>query len=259
MSRGKKGLSATVIKALSVLDHLGHARTPVSAAEIGRHLGIPRATAYRLASTLVAAGYATVHGDSPERFGLGLRTLELAGGFLDGLELRRLASPIMQELRDISNETVHVVVVDEGQVVYVAKEESDRPVRMYSALGRRGYMHSTAVGKAILAFLPDRHVADIIDAHGLPALTPNTITDIVELHKELDRVRKLGYAIDDIENEESIRCVGAPIFDYAGNPVAAMSVSGPAFRLTRQQIQELVGPLTSATAEVSRQLGYSGG
>ena len=128
---------------------------------------------------------------------------------------------------------------------------------MYSALGRRGFMHSTSVGKAILAFLPDSQVAGIIDAHGLRALTPNTITDRGELQKELNRVRKLGYAIDDIENEESIRCVGAPIFDHTGNPVAAMSLSGPAFRLTRQRIQELVEPLTSAADEISRRLGHS--
>jgi IclR family KDG regulon transcriptional repressor len=257
MSSNNAALSLTVIKALSILDHLGHASGPLSAMEISRQLGIPRATVHRLASTLVVAGYAKVDGDSPERFSLGLRTLELAGGFLGGLELRQVASPILSQLRDLSNETIHMVIVDEGQVVYVAKEDSHHPVRMHSALGRRGFMHSSAVGKAVLAFLPESEVEAIIDAHGLPALTPNTITDRGELWKELDRVRKLGYAIDDIENEESIRCVGAPIFDYTGTPIAAISISGPAFRLSRQRIQELVEPLTSAAQDISRRLGHS--
>jgi len=127
------------------------------------------------------------------------------------------------------------------------------------ALGRSGFMHSAAVGKAMLAFLCDSEVEGIIDAHGLPALVLDTIIDKGQPRKELERVRKLGYAIDAIENEESIRRAGAPILDHTGNPVAAMSISGPAFRLTRQRIQELVEPLTSAAEEISRRLGHSRG
>jgi IclR family acetate operon transcriptional repressor len=114
------------------------------------------------------------------------------------------------------------------------------------------------VGKAILAFLPQQVVTSIVEQHGLPALTPRTITDVAALQRELARIRKQGYAIDDVENEEGIRCVGAPIFDYRGRPVAALSLSGPAFRLTRERAEGLSGAVRRAARSVSQQLGYPG-
>jgi DNA-binding IclR family transcriptional regulator len=134
--------------------------------------------------------------------------------------------------------------------------ECSQAVRMHSAIGRRASAHSTAVGKAMLAFMSQKEVENIIEEHGLPVCTPNTITDKEALLRELERVRQQGYAVDDIENEDGIRCVGAPIFDHQGKPVAALSVSGPAFRLSMERVKELTGAVTSTALEISRQLGY---
>jgi len=252
------GLTLTVKKAMDILDCLGEAKAPLSASEIGRSLGISRSTAYRLLTTLSTGGYVTQEPASPEKYRLGYKILELAGSLLDKIELRNQALPFLRELRDLANETVHLVVMEQGQVAYVDKQECSQAVRMYSSIGRLGFMHCTAVGKAMAAFMPREAVRGIIEQHGLPALTPNTITDVALLGQELDRVRAQGYAIDDVENEEGIRCVGAPIFDHRGQPVAALSLSGPAFRMTHGRAEELSEAVRMTASKISQQLGYLG-
>jgi DNA-binding IclR family transcriptional regulator len=166
--------------------------------------------------------------------------------------------PFLTELRDIAQETVHLVVLDQGQVAYIDKVECSKAVRMHSAVGRRGYMHCTAVGKAILAHMPVTDVHQILADHGLPSCTPNTITDSHSLHDELVRVRRMGYAVDDVENEEGIRCLGAPIFDHLGRPLSALSVSGPAYRMSMERVRELADVVIATASKISRQLGYPG-
>jgi DNA-binding IclR family transcriptional regulator len=171
--------------------------------------------------------------------------------------LRLQARPFLIELRDFAQETVHLVVMDQGHVAYVDKVECSKAVRMHSAVGDRALVHCTAVGKAMLAFMPQEDVERILDDHGLPARTPQTITDRGRLREELKKVRRLGYAVDDIENEEGIRCLGAPIFDHQGRPAAALSVSGPAYRLSMERTLELAEGVMETAFMVSQQLGYS--
>jgi DNA-binding IclR family transcriptional regulator len=258
VGKQNQGLSLTVTKAMDILDCLGQAREPLAASEIGRRLGIPRSTAYRLLATLAAGRYVAQDVESPEKFRLGFKIVELAGSLLDTIELRQEAAPFLRELRDLANETVHLVVMERGQVAYVDKLECLQAVRMHSSIGRQGFAHSTAVGKAMIAFLPEDAVASIVAEHGLPALTANTITDLGALAEELDQVRRQGYAIDDLENEEGIRCVGAPIFDHTDKPVAAVSVSGPAYRMTLERTGELSVVVRRKAGEISRRLGHQG-
>lgn len=256
MAQPSSGLTLTVKKAMDILDCLGQSDNPLSASEVGRRLGISRSTAYRLLATLNAGGYVAQDSVNPEKYRLGFKILELANSLLDKIELRQLAPPYLKELRDLANETVHLVVMDRGQVAYVDKVECQQAVRMYSTIGRRGYAHSTAIGKAMMAFMLEGAVAEIIEQHGLPAFTPNTITDQESLLQELARIREQGYAVDDVENEEGIRCVGAPILDYQGRPVAAISISGPAFRVTAERARVLSRAVKATAAKISRQLGY---
>ena len=258
MTEHEPGLTLTVKKAMDILDCLGEAAGPLSAREIGRKLGLARSTVYRLLTTLATGGYVGQDPESPEKYRLGFKITELASSLLDSIQLRRQALPFLTELRDVAQETVHLVVMDQGQVTYIDKVECSKAVRMHSAIGRRGFAHSTAVGKAMLAFMPDEQVERIIGEHGLPAHTPNTITEREAFAEELKRVRRQGYAMDNIENEEGIRCVGAPVFDHQGRPVAALSVSGPAFRLSMERALELAGVVISTASSISRQLGYSG-
>jgi IclR family KDG regulon transcriptional repressor len=256
MEQEEKGLTLTVMKAMDVLDCLGEAQCSMSATEIGRELGMSRSTVYRLLATLTTGGYVTRDGVRAEKYRLGFKVLELASRLLDGVELRQQARPFLCELRDLANEAVHLVVMADGQVSYIEKVECSQSVRMHSTIGRRGFAHCTALGKAMLAFMPADRVEGILEEHGLPARTPNTITDRRALWREMERIREQGYAIDDIENEEGIRCVGAPILDYQGQPVAALSISGPAFRMTLERIQELSASVKATALKISRQLGY---
>lgn len=251
-------MTLTVKKAMDILDCLAAEAVPLSAIELSRKLGISRSTAYRLLTTLSTGGYVTQDVASPEKYRLGYKILELASNLLNSIELRQQALPILKELRDFANETLHLVVIERGQVVYIDKLECSQAVRMHSSIGRLGFVHSTAVGKAMAAFMPKDTLASIIELHGLPALTPNTITDEASLLQELDKVREQGYAIDDVENEEGIRCVGAPVFGYEGEPVAALSLSGPAFRMTSERVEELSEAVRMTAARISRELGYLG-
>lgn len=248
----------TVKKAMDILDCLGSAGNRVTCGEISERLEMPRSTTYRLLSTLAACGYVVAeHDDHGTEYRLGFKILELASRLLDGMELRHRALPLLKRLRDVSEETVHLVVEDRGEVTYIEKVDSLKTVRMHSAVGRRGFMHSTAVGKAILAYRLDE-VDAVIGENGLPALTENTITDREGLLEELKTVRSLGYAVDDGENEDGIRCIAAPIFNHQGRVVAALSASGPAFRLSLDRLRELSGVVKSTGVEISRQLGYVG-
>jgi IclR family acetate operon transcriptional repressor len=253
-----KALTLTVKKAMDILDCLADARQAVSCSEIGRRLDMPRSTAYRLLSTLAIGGYVVADSDGfGKRYRLGFKILELASRLLDGMELRRQALPFLRQLRDATEETVHLVVADGVQVTYIEKVDSHKTVRMHSAVGRQGYMHCTAVGKAILAYRRD-DVDKAIEENGLPALTSNTITNKEALLEELATVREQGYAVDDVENEEGIRCVGAPIFDHRGEVIAALSVSAPSFRFSMDRVRELSGVVKGTGLQISRQLGYRG-
>ncbi|MBC8262537.1 MAG: IclR family transcriptional regulator, partial [Anaerolineales bacterium] len=253
MAQRETGLTLTVKKAMDILDCLGETGVPLSASEISRKLGMSRSTVYRLLTTLATGGYVGQDPANPEKYRLGFKIPELASSLLGSIQLRQQALPFLQELKDIANETVHLVVMDRGKVTYIDKVECSQAVRMHSAIGRRGFAHCTAVGKAMLAFMSKTEVENVIKEHGLPVCTPNTITEKETLLEELERVRLQGYAVDDIENEEGIRCVGAPIFDHQGRPVAALSMSGPAFRLSMERVKELTGAVISTASKISRQ------
>jgi DNA-binding IclR family transcriptional regulator len=256
LAGSNSGLTLTVKKAMDIVDCLAAEGAPLSAVELSRKLGLSRSTAYRLLTTLRAGGYVTQDLASPEKYRLGYKILALAGTLLDNIELRQQALPLLEELRDFANETVHLVILERGQVVYIDKLECSQAVRMHSSIGRLGFMHSTAVGKAMAAFMPRETVTRILDQHGMPAPTSNTITDRAAFEQELDRVRAQGYALDNVENEEGIRCVAAPILSFGGKPVAAFSLSGPAFRMTLERAEALSEAVRLTAARISRQLGY---
>jgi DNA-binding IclR family transcriptional regulator len=141
-------------------------------------------------------------------------------------------------------------------MVYLDKVEPVRSIRMATSVGRRNPAYCTAVGKAILAYLPEAQWEAIVRARGLKAMTPNTITSFAELRRELVAIRERGYAIDNEEIEEGVRCVGCVVRDFSGVAVAAISVSAPAFRLTREKIKRISRLVTSAAEGLSAELGF---
>lgn len=246
--------STTVAKAFAILDVLAsNGDSGTSLKEVSSHLGTSKSTAHRYLTTLEKL--AVVERDEKDHFRLGLKLIELAGAFLSDHNLRNVSEPFLNEVAAQTQETVHLAVPSINEVVYIAKVDSPHSIRMASRIGARMPICCTSLGKAILAHYSFDRVEEII-REGMPARTPYTITSPQALHAELERVRAQGFAIDDQENEVGVRCVGAPIFDYTTKAIGAISVSGPANRLTKERSLEL-GPLVrDAALEVSRRMGY---
>lgn len=250
------GIIQSVDRALIILDLLQQSEKPLGPTEIGAAIGIHRSSAYRILTTLARKGYVQ---QDPRTDGyiLGLKLVELGTTVLERLELRELARPELRKLMESTQEVAHLVVLQDGKAVYIEKIEHPGPIKMASRIGARNPLYCTAVGKAIMAYLPQNCVDDVINA-GLKQHTRNTITDPDKLLAELEHVRRDGYACDLEENEPGIRCVAAPIFDHAGNVIAACSVSGLAMTMTESKINNCSKLVRKASQRISRALGYQG-
>lgn len=236
-----------VDRTLDVLEALIE-RGGASLGEVSEATGIPKSATYRVLQSLCERGYATQE-QAAGRYRVGPRVLRLAQAGLEGVELRAVARPALERLAGATGETVHLVVPESDGVVYVDKVESNQTVRMASRVGMRGEMHSTGVGKAILAALPDEQVRALAGRTGLPPRTSRTITSVKALVAELERVRARGYAIDDEENEDDVRCVAMTVRDALGRPLGAVSISAPAYRLSKERMTRVV-PLLRDTVAV---------
>lgn len=259
---GETNLAGTVVKALEILDCLAANRRPMSTQDIAKACGMSRPTTYRLLMTLLSRGYVRNTGNF--QFALGTRLLTLSRVVLNDLDLLDVAKPYLHELCSISNETANLSILDNGELLYIGKQESLRgsqlpsSVQLHSTVGTRIAPHSSAMGKAMMAYLPEDELAAMLDnAMPLRRYTPYTITDRDELMAHLREVRRLGYAIDEREVDEGTRCLGAPIFDSSGRVAAAMSIAGPAYRLTVETLTQFAPELMRVTQAVSRQLGYT--
>ena len=230
-------------------------RGPLGVTEIARTLDLPKSTVHDLLTTLQHEG-AVLRDSERQVFGLGWRLFELGQRAQEGMEIRRIARNYLLQLHRLIDETLHLTVLDGGEVLYVDCIESTRRLRTYSVIGVRAPLHCTAVGKAIMAHLEPAAVERIIDQYGLPRFTENTITDRARLLEELQRIRHDGYSIDEVEHEAGVRCLGAPVRDHAGNVFASISVSGPTMRISRDRVEELGRQVRQTAAEISTHLGY---
>jgi len=254
-SRQQPSLVRTVSKAVDVLECLGAERTALSAAQVAECCGLARPTAYRLLGTLAERGYVR-QDPASGKFLLGYKVLDLSGKLVDGIELRKRAAPFLQKLGQLSGETVHMAVLEGSDVVYIDKVESTSAVRLHSTIGSRYPAYCTSLGKAILAYLPDEERAQVLKGQSFAKRTERTITDPVEFEAHLQQVRQQGFAIDDEENSEGIRCVGAPIFDFSKKVVAAISVTGLAYRLDVDSALLLADEVKACAVAISDDLGH---
>jgi DNA-binding IclR family transcriptional regulator len=245
----------TLDRALGVLQEVARSRgRGVTLAECANTLGFSKASTHRILHVLVRRGFLRFDDDRGVYL-LGLTNLRMGMQFLDDLDLRRVALPVLRELAAETRETVHLGVLDGSSVVYIEKVESPQAVRMYSRIGSTMPAYCTGVGKAILAWLQpanlDRALPDRLQAR-----TANTITDRAELKRHFQMVRERGYSTDDVENEEGIRCVGAPVFDHIGEVSAAISVAGPHTRVTADRFGQLGELVRDAAMSISLKVGY---
>lgn len=254
MKKYGHGVVKSVLRAVRILESFDR-EEGMTVTEISRRLGLPKSSVHDILSTLVMEGILEKDSDN-SRYHLGLKLFELGDKARSSLEIRKVATPFLKSLNSELDETVHLTVLDEGEVLYIECFESTKRLRTYSVIGVRAPLHCTAVGKAIMAFLPIEEVEKIIQKKGLEKFTENTIVDKEKLLDELERIRKRGYAVDNMEHEEHVRCVGAPVFNYDGRGFASISISGPSQRVTEEMVPEIAKMVISTTREISKRLGY---
>lgn len=260
--RSKPGnMIQTIERVALILDMVAQSSQGASIRDLSAGLKLPKGTVHRILSSLSYFGYIRQDMETKNYF-LGFTLMDLGSRLTNQLDLRKIAAPVLKKLADRTKETVHMVVLDRGEIVYIDKVETDADaggLKMSSRVGSRNAVHSCAVGKVLLAYLEDEDIAEIIADKGLAPKTVNTITDPALLKEHLKGIRTQGHAIDDEENERGIRCVAAPIFDGQGHALAAASISGPAFRITKKIIQDVLKKeVMAAASEVSGRLGFSG-
>ena len=242
-------------KGLAVLELLA-SDGPLTLAEIQRRGALNKTMTFRLIRVLRETGYVRRDMES-HRYSLALKLLDLGGAVASRLDIVRAGQSLLNQLRGEFGETINLGVMDDGRVVYVAMAESSRPgLRMASRVGGSDCLHSTSIGKAILAFLPEPDRESTLANLTWTAVTPKTITNLDDLRDELARTRLRGYATDDEENETGARCVGVPILDGAGLPLAGISVSGPTARMNDDVLDAMSIRLWEASREISSNLGY---
>lgn len=249
------GEAKALVKGIAILDAIADEPAGLTLADITRVADVTKATAHRLLAALVDGGLVR-HLDGG-RYGLGNRCLALSDAFLTAIDLRSEALAAMRELVARTGETCHLGVLSGEHIVYIEKLDSPHPIRMYSRVGAANPAATTSLGKAILAFSPPE-VLDLVYGRPIERRTANTVTDVAEARRRLGDVRRLGYSVDDVENEEGIRCVASPILDHDGLPAGGLSVSGPDQRVTAERVGELGEAVRDAAERVSRSIGYRG-
>lgn len=258
MSTKEIKLVRAVERSLTILEALaGEQGRPKGITEIAQKIKLGKSTIHRLLGTLQEKGYVQKDPHT-EKYKLGLKFIEMGNIVLTNLELRSQAADCLKRLMERSGQTVHLAILDQGEIVYIDKVENMGGIKMASYIGRRSYVHSSALGKAILAYLPEDEVKHILEDKGMPKLTPNTITSFSQFKTHLERVRQQGYAVDDVENEDAIRSIAAPIFNYMGHVVAAVSISGTVMQVTIDRVAEMARMVVECADEISVRLGYLG-
>lgn len=243
----------SIERALSLIESLAHRGADVSLGELARDAGMPKPTAHRILQTLAQAQY--VHSNGDGTYLPGPRLLALAGGLLDANGYARYAGPALRELERHTPDTIHFAVLIGDESVYVEKLEGRRPYRMASRIGMPLAFHCTAIGKTILAHLPPDDGRRQIALTRLQRRTERTIVDPAALERELEAIRERGYAVDDEENEDGVRCVGAPVFGSAGRVLGGISVSAPSFHFSRDDAAALAPVVIEAAGRVSHAIG----
>jgi len=249
--------STSLGKALGLLDLFSLDRPALTLQQLTEISGLPRATTYRLLAALRDLGY--LHYDPPTReFRLGYKLLERGYLVSELIELRPVARPHLERLRDQTGETVSLQVTNGDEGIYVEKLEPLEGFRLWTRVGMRRPLHAGCSMKVLLAHLPPARIRQIL-RRGLPALTPLTITDPERLMRDLAMIRRKGYSVTFGESHEGVHGVAAPVRDHAGVVVASVSVLGPAARIPRDRIPDLIDKVTRAAAAIARDLGYAGG
>ena len=247
-------MDKTLIKGLEVLEALAQSDSARGVSELARELGLTRSNVHRTLQTLCAAGYVRQAQPSGE-YECTMKIPRIAAAILGRVDMKRAAEPFMHALAKLTQETVHLSVLDDMDVFYVHKIDSPQPVRAYSEISGRAPAYCVATGKALLAFQDASYLQRF--GERLRAHTPRTLATQAELRKELAQVRQQGYAVNRGEWRETVGGLAAPIFDAHRRPLAALGISGPLERLRAPQLKSFTPEVLRAARGISEALGYT--
>jgi IclR family transcriptional regulator, KDG regulon repressor len=241
-------------RALGILEVLSSEGPELALGELVERSGLHKSTVHRLLMVLEQHRFIERKNQNG-KYSLGLKLFELGSQALAQLGLTERAKPNLERLVFETGETANLCVLDEGEVLYLEKKEAPRTVRIPAIVGRRYPPHCGAAGKTLLAFLPEDQLDELIKRQGLKAYTKNTITTPAQLKAELQLIRDRGYALDNEEFEEGLKCIGAPVMDYSGSVIASIGIAGLAFRLTDEKIPALAVLVKGVARDLSTELG----
>jgi DNA-binding IclR family transcriptional regulator len=244
----------SVLKAIDILELFNREEPTLSLSEICQRLDLPKSTAHNLLKTLASRGY--IQKIDSGIYSLGTSIIPLTQNIKVNVDLRDRAAPLLRELSDSCRESVYLTILDDFMNLYIYAVELPGRLLARTAVGDRGHLHSTAVGKAILSCLPNDTVLEVIQRVGLAKFTESTITNQSDLLDEIATISQRGYARDCAENEVGLYCVAAPIYDQRGRGIAACSVSGSDPEIIGARESDLSKQVMFTAQEISRRMGY---
>ncbi|MBF9003219.1 DNA-binding transcriptional regulator KdgR [Vibrio nitrifigilis] len=246
---------SSVLKVFSILQALGEQKE-IGVSELSQRLMMSKATTYRFLQTMKTLGYVSQEGEA-DKYSLTLKLFELGSKSLEYVDLVGLANKEMQQIADKTNEALHLGALDENAIIYIHKIDSGYNLRMYSRIGRRNPLYSTAIGKVLLAERDESYVRHLLEDVDFIPHTERTHQNTDQLLNELHLVREQHFAEDNEEQEPGLRCIAAPIYDRFGMVIAAISISFPTIRFAEERKGEYVEMLHTACRNVSENLGYT--
>ena len=245
----------SINRALDLLESLATHKDGLGITALAKMAGLSKSTAHRIAGTLVERGYIE-HEAASGAYRLGLKYIEIASYYINSLELQTEARPYLRELTSELGLTAHLGILDGHEVVYVEKLDLLPGLRLYSQIGFRVPAYCSSLGKCLLSGLSGDELAAVMANCDYQRYTRRTIANLGELKAQLRQVRAQVWAIDDEEYNVGHRCVGAPIFDYRGDVIAAVSASGPTASLDEQRLPQVIDRVRESARKISQRLGY---
>jgi len=245
----------SILRACKILKCYSGDKAHFKISELAHQLRLDRSTTYRILLSLERAGFVEKN-EEAGTYSLGLAAFEIGNAYLRQMDVIQISRPIMAELAQKVQETVHLAVLSDIEIVYVDKVDSPRTLGVMSKLGQRGPLHCTSLGKTLLAFQPEDEQTRIIQKIRMTPFTSRTITSKQKLMEELRMVKRQGYALDRREIEEDVECIGAPILNYLGNVIAALSISGPQGKIGTPTEKQFIYNVVKAAALISSKMGY---
>ncbi|MCP5082109.1 MAG: helix-turn-helix domain-containing protein [Alphaproteobacteria bacterium] len=241
-------------RALSLLNALSEHSQGLSLSAVAHEVGLPTSTAHRLLTTLQNERYVRFDADHSAWL-VGVQAFRAGSAFLRSRDLVTTSRPYMRRLMEQCGETVNLAVLDRGEVIYLAQTETHKMMRAIAKPGGRAEIFSSGVGKALLAFMPEGETDQLLQRISFYQETENTLANVRDLQRDLEAIKLRGYAVDDEENAIGLRCVAGVIFDENANPMAGLSVSGPAARVTEARIPVLGAAVSQIASEITAAIG----